>query len=376
MIPASDFMLRFPRAHSVIAQGIERGLHTGCQAYVSLNGHVLADCGIGESRPGIPMTADTINVWLSAGKPLTAAAVLQQWERGELRLDDPVARFIPEFVASGKGEVTLRHLLTHTGGFPNIDTGWPDVSWGETIRRICAAPLEDGWIVGRTAGYHTTSSWFILGEVLQRIENRPYAAVMNDRLFRPLGLNDTWAALTSEQVAAYGDRTGWLFAREQGELQLLDWHNTARCAAPSPGNNLRGPIRELGRFYEMLCSEGDGQDGRILSPQTVAAMTARHRVGAFDKTLAHIVDFGLGVIVDSNVYGIDTVPYGYGRYCSARTFGHGGAQSSQGWCDAEAGLVVAYFFNGRPGEGQHNRRARQFNEAIYSDLGLPNARNV
>ena len=99
-------------------------------------------------------------------------------------------------------------------------------------------------------------------------------------------------------------------------------------------------------------------------------MTARHRVGEFDLTLAHIVDFGLGVIVDSNRYGLETVPYGYGKYCSPRTFGHGGAQSSQGWCDPEVGLVVAYFFNGRPGEAQHNRRSRKLNEAIYADLGL------
>lgn len=370
MIIDSDLGNRFPKTLSVIQAGIERRLHTGCQLYISHAGSVVANCGIGESHPGQPMTSDTINLWLSAGKPLTAAAILQQWEHGSLRIDDRITGFIPEFAAGGKDRVTIRHLLTHTGGFRTVDTGWPDVPWEQIIGRIAATPLEKDWIVGRTAGYHTTSSWFILGEILARVTGRSYFDAMQEGLFQPLGLIDTWAALTPELQDRYGDRLGWLYAREQGELQLLDWNSPIRCELPSPGANTRGPIRELGRFYEMLLRNGEGPAGRVLSPQTVAAMTARHRVGEFDLTLAHVVDFGLGVIVDSNRYGADTVPYGYGKYCSPRTFGHGGAQSSQGWCDPEAELVVAYFFNGRPGEPQHNKRTRLLNEAIYEDLGL------
>jgi CubicO group peptidase (beta-lactamase class C family) len=363
-----SFPFDFPQTHAVIVQGIERGLHLGCQVYVSRSGRVLTDAAIGESHPGVAMTTETINLWLSAGKPLTAVAVLQQWERGELALDDRVTRFIPSFGVGGKESLTLRHLLTHTCGFRHVETGYPDVSWDETIARICATPLEENWVVGRSAGYHTTSSWFILGEVLQRITGRAYADVMREDLFQPLGMHDTWAALPPDRYAANGERIGRLFAREQGELRMLDWHDSTRCAAASPGSNSRGPIRELGRFYEMLLNDGVGPGGRVLSPQSVAALTARHRVGEFDQTLGHVVDFGLGVIIDSNRYGLDTVPYGYGQACSPRSFGHGGAQSSQGWCDPEAGLVVTYFFNGRAGEGQHQRRARALNNAIWSDM--------
>ena len=361
---------QFPRTFAVIREGIDRQLHMGCQLYVSQQANIVADFAIGNSSVDCPMTTETINLWLSAGKPLTAVAILQQWEQGRLRLDDVVARFIPEFAVGGKDRVTIRHLLIHTCGFRNVDTGWPAVTWDESIRRICASPLDEDWIVGRTAGYHTTSSWFILGEILTRLTGRPYAEAIQFELCEPLGLLHTKAALTPEEHALHARSLGRLYVREQTGLQLLDWHELPRCNLPSPGATLRGPIRELGRFYEMLLNEGDSERGRILSPQTVAAMTARHRVGEFDLTLAHIVDFGLGVIVDSNRYGLETVPYGYGKYCSPRTFGHGGAQSSQGWCDPEVGLVVAYFFNGRPGEAQHNRRSRKLNEAIYADLGL------
>ena len=268
-----DFAADFPRTQAVIAQGIERGLHTGCQIYVSRRGEVRADVGVGESRPGVAMTADTINLWLSSGKPLTAVAVLQQCERGAFSLDDEVARFIPEFAAGGKSEITIRHLLTHTGGFRNVETGYPEASWDEVIRRICASPLEKNWIVGHSAGYHMTTSWFILGELLQRVTGRLYADVMRDELLRPLGLNDTWAALPFDQYAAYGEQIGWLSAREQGELKLLDWSSAARCAASSPGSNTRGPIRELGRFYEMLLNEGEEVAGAHLATMRNGAET-------------------------------------------------------------------------------------------------------
>jgi CubicO group peptidase (beta-lactamase class C family) len=361
---------RLPQTYSVIMEGIDRKLHSGCQLYISHHGHVIVDCGVGDSFPHHPMTAETVNLWLSAGKPLTAAAIMRMWERGLLRLDDPVSRFIPEFSMNGKGGVTIRHVLTHTSGFRNADTGWPDASWGETIRRICQSPLEQNWIVGRTAGYHTSTSWFILGEILARLTGRTFQDAIRIELLEPCGLFETRASFSASEHADIQDKLGRIYFRDQGELSLLDWHEFPRCNAPSPGANLRGPIRDLGRFYEMLLNEGISSIERVLSPQTVSAMTARHRVGENDLTLAHTVDFGLGVIVDSNRYGLETVPYGYGKYCSPRTFGHGGAQSSQGWCDPEAGLVVAYFFNGRPGEAQHNRRARKLNDAIWSDLGL------
>jgi CubicO group peptidase (beta-lactamase class C family) len=365
-----EIELQFPQTVAVIREGIERRLHTGCQLYISRRGFVLADVGIGFSSPEQPMTAQTMNLWLSSGKPLTAVAILQQWEQGRLRLDDTVSTFIPGFEVGGKERITIRHMLTHTCGIRNVETGWPGVNWDETIRRISATSVEEDWVVGRTSGYHTSSSWFVLGEILVRLTGRPFKDAIRFELLEPLGMLQTRAALTPDEHALHARSLGRMYARDQGDLQLLDWHELPRCNLPNPGASLRGPIHELGRFYEMLLNEGETPRGRILTPQTVAAMTARHRVGEFDLTLAHVVDFGLGVILDSNRYGPDTVPYGYGRFCSPRSFGHGGAQSSQGWCDPEAGLVVAYFFNGRPGEGQHNRRARKLNEAIFADLGI------
>lgn len=359
----SEFAVRFPETLSVFEQGRERGLHHGMQLCVRRRGTVEADIALGEAAPGVPLRTDHRMSWLSAGKPVTVVAWARLWERGAVGLDDPVATVIPEFGNRGKEAITWRHVLTHTTGLRNVDTGWPDVSWSETMNRLCVTTLDDGAIVGVTPGYHTMSTWFLLGEALQRISGRSYADVMQQEVFGPLGM--------AASVTALSDSTGTeqdvaLYERKQGELVNLGWHRPPRLISPAPGSSLRGPISELALFYEDLRQ----RVGSLLNPTTVAALTARHRVGEQDLTLAHAVDFGLGFIIDSNRYGADTVPYGYGKYCSPRTFGHGGAQCSQGYCDPQAGLVVAYAFNGRPGEGQHQRRARALNEAIYRDLGL------
>jgi len=80
----------------------------------------------------------------------------------------------------------------------------------------------------------------------------------------------------------------------------------------------------------------------------------------------------LGFLVDSNLYGAETVPYGYGPYASPRTFGHSGRQSSMAFADPEHELVVVAGVNGMPGERTHDERMRAFTAALYRDLGLAN----
>lgn len=363
MTPA-DFAAQFPQAFAVFEQGRERGLHHGLQVFLSRGGEVFADVAVGEARPGEPLTTDHLTLWLSAGKPLTAVALGQLWEQGRLDLDAPVSAVIPEFAANGKDRITPRHILTHTAGLRTVDLGWPAVSWDETIQRICAAPMDAGAIPGETAAYHVASSWFLLGEIVQRITGRLFADVIRNGVFQPCGMNNSWSSIPAATLPRLKSRLAPLWERTKTGLAELDWHTPPRVSAPSPGSNTWGPIRELGRFYETL------RTGGLIREETLTAMTSRQRIGQFDATLGHIIDFGLGFLIDSNQYGADTVPYGYGRYCSPRTFGHGGAQSSQGYCDPDHELVVAYLFNGRAGEPQHNRRCRAFNEALYLDLDI------
>jgi CubicO group peptidase (beta-lactamase class C family) len=367
---------RLPRTLQAIEAGLRERLHLGAQLYVSLHGEPLADAAVGENRPGEPLTPDHLMLWLSATKPVPAVALAQLWERGLLELDDPVALHIPEFAAHGKGGITLRHLLTHTGGIRLLDTGWPQASWAEVIARICAMKPEPRWVPGQKAGYHQASSWFILGEVVERVGGLPFSAYIRREICEPLGMADSWIGMPAERYRAYrqAGRIGAMWNTEgaQGSEQPRDhgWDSEERCVAPSPGGNGYGPMRELGRFYEMLLGRGSWRGRRVLLPQTVEAFTAPHRIGMMDATFKHVLDWGLGFIVNSSQYGPETVPYGYGHHASARTFGHSGYRSSAGFADPERGLAVALVFNGTPSNERHEARVRSVLDALYADLGL------
>ena len=117
------------RAAAVIEDGIKARLHLGAQLYVSRDGRTVGDLALGEAREGVAMRPDTLMLWMSSIKPITAVAIAQMWERGKLDLDDAVARHIPEFGENGKERVTIRHVLTHTGGFPRAVLPWSADPW-------------------------------------------------------------------------------------------------------------------------------------------------------------------------------------------------------------------------------------------------------
>lgn len=250
----------------------------------------------------------------------------------------------------------------------------------EVVAALSARKLEPGWVPGEKAGYHQLASWFVLGEIVQRLDGRPFADYVQEEICGPLGMEDCWVGMPAERYRAYAEagRLAPMFdterAAEGGAPREQGWDAEARVAPPSPAGNGYGPMRGLGRFYEALLAGGRPPGGdaasRILSPQAVEAMTARHRSGLFDHTFQHVIDWGLGFIVDSKQYGADTVPYAYGRLCSRRTYGHSGYRSSTGFADPVHRLVVALAMNGTPSAAAHEQRVREVLDAVYLDLGL------
>ena len=366
-----------PRTRALLELGIERGLHLGAQLYVSLgmgggggDAGRSVDLAVGERSAGQPMTPDTLMIWLSSTKPIAAVAIARLWEQGLLDLDDPVAKHIEEFAVEGKGGITLRHILTHTAGIRLLNVGWPQASWEEIIDTICRARPEPRWAPGEKAGYHLSSSWFILGEVVRRVDGRHFRRYVREEIFEPLAMHDSWIGMPRERYQAYGDRLGKMYITETEPPAARSWTREPHVVGCAPGGNGWGPIRELGRFYEMLLGRGRFRGVAVVSPQTVEVLTTPHRVGMFDLTFKHKLDWGMGFIVNSNHYGAELPPYGYGRHASRRTFGHSGFQSSAGFADPEHGLVVALVTNGNPGEPRHTERFRDLTEAIYEDLHL------
>ncbi|HEX8521033.1 MAG TPA: serine hydrolase domain-containing protein [Tepidisphaeraceae bacterium] len=357
------------RTMNVVRRGMEEGVHIGGQVFVSVKGEPVLDWAVGEARPGVAMGTATLMVWMSSTKPIAAVAIAQLWEKGLLELDDLVTKFIPEFGQNGKQNITIRHLLTHTAGIRGLIGKWEEQSWDQIIAMISAMRVEPGWEVGKKAGYHTLTSWYVLGEIVRRADGRAFEKYVREEIFLPIGMTDSWVGLPGDAHRAYGDRIGLMHDTFHGEPRVLSTENEEGAARVRPGANGRGPIRELGKFYEMLLKNGLAGGKQILLPQTVEAMTARHRVGLYDQTFKHLIDWGLGIIVNSHYHG-ETVPYGFGPHASLRAFGHSGHQSSTGFADPEYGLAVAWVMNGMPGEKRHDLRVREINSAIYEDLDL------
>ncbi len=360
---------------AAIRAGFDAGWHVGAQMAVWRDGHPLFTLAEGSARPGVAMTDASLMPWFSGTKLVTATAVVQLWDRGRLDLGQTVASVIPEFAAHGKDAVTITHVLTHTGGFRR-PAGTDEmfvggIEPGALLTRIYDAPLEDGWVPGERAGYHPVTGFHLLGEIVRRIDGRAFDAYVSEEIFEPLGMADSWMALTPKRVRAYGDRLVAMHDTSVSPPRVIDrFLDEGGFSWVEPSSSGVGPTHELVRLAEALRRGGELDGERVLSADAVAALTARRRAGMFDQTFGAVMDWGLGVMVNSWHYAGKPTPYGYGDHAGRDAFGHGGRQSSLLFADPEHGLSVAFAANGMPGEPANHRRTQPVISALYRDLGL------
>ena len=369
----AEFRSRFPKLVASIDAGREKGQHFGGTFAVVHRGELTtAALGTRDSVDAQPMRVDDLLCWRSAGKPITALLALEWAAAHQIDLDRPVADFVPEFGANGKDAITLRHLLTHTSAMRSPVSGWPATTPEAIWKRVCSAPIQNGAVPGERAAYDPVAAWLTLDRVLasrgidltQQVDElarslrAEYGREVCDCVAF-LGVDDA----RYERLAAAG-RLAPQYDTTADPPKPQRLHEREACSRPSPGSSLHATAGDVALFYRHLLERLHAGDN------IVKGMTTRQRVGMFDDSFQHTVDFGLGVIVNSAEYGVQTVPYGYGVHASPDTFGHGGAQCAIGFADPEHDLVVAWCLNGLCGEPRHNQRNRRLNTAIYEDLGL------
>lgn len=364
-----------PRTEAAIQVGFDQGWHIGVQLAVWLNGVPVVSFAQGVANAAAAMTDESLMPWFSGTKLVTATAVVQLWDRGRLHLDQTVASVIPEFGARGKNAITIRHVLTHTGGFrkpegtDELFVGGLDPS--TLLQSIYNAPLEGGWVPGQRAGYHPVTGFHVLGEVVRRIDGRAFDAYVAEEIFERLGMVDAWVALSPDRKHAYGDRVVVMHDTTVRPARALErFQSDDGLAWVNPSSSGIGPMRDLARLAEALRRGGELDGERVLSAQAVEAMTARHRTNMRDETFGAVIDWGLGAMVNSWHYDQKPSPYGYGDHAGRRAFGHGGMQSSIVFADPEKGLAVAFGCNGMAGEPDNHRRTQPVLTALYEDLGL------
>src|SRR2546421_296178 len=267
------------------------GLHDGAQAYVSRFGEPLLDLAIGESAPGRALERDDVMLWYSSGKPVTTTAVLQLGERGRLGLDDLVADYIAGWGA-GKERVTVRHVLTHTGGFTMARRGEmfdKDVSYSEAVARIAAHPAE--WEPGTKAGYHPTSGWKILGAIVEAVDGRPIDRYVRDEVLAPAGIKESRLGVPVEEQEALGDRlvpVHWkghaLALHDEGRLRMVPYPIEVIHNQPLPAGNGE-PRRADGGLVLVLVT--NGLPDPLRNEQRMFAFTDGV-YSAFGDELAHL----------------------------------------------------------------------------------------
>lgn len=287
----------------------------------------------------------TLFPFFSTGKGIAATAVLRLVERGLLSVDDPIAKYWPEFAAEGKGGITLRHALNHTAGLPMMPESL-DVIQGARWKAMCeylatAKPLHPP---GAHRHYHAITYSWLVGETARRADGRDFARIIAEEVCQPLGIDSIFFGLPdsvrdrcvnaekSHVPPAPPDPSAPLpdpvaeRAVPAYVCPLEDWINRNDIRKLCiPASNGFGNARSVARHYASLM--GKGADGvRLLTDATVAAATRWDQ--ATDGAIPGGGRWGLGY----GLKGPDDNP--------GTVFGHGGYGGSIGLADPRHGLAI------------------------------------
>ncbi|MEW6307308.1 MAG: serine hydrolase, partial [Verrucomicrobiota bacterium] len=217
----------------------------------------------------LPMTADTIFDLASLTKVVaTTTAVMQLVEEGKLRLEDPVARYWPEFTVNGKTDISVRALLTHYSGLrPDLDTS---VGWRGYDTALKLIVAEKPRFAAETRFLYSDINFAILGELIRRISGLPLDVYCARHIFIPLGMTDTGF----NPAPAQHDRIAPTVYRHR-EMQFGVVHDPTayRMGGVAGHAGLFSTADDLARFAQMLLDGGSANGVRILRATTVAEMT-------------------------------------------------------------------------------------------------------
>ncbi len=301
------------------------------------------------------MKPDTIQRIASMTKPITAMAVLMCEEDGKLSIEDPVARFVPEFgkVESAK-PITVWHLLTHTSGIP----GGPPAEMKDLYAKRDRTLAEAVPAFARTPAFEPGTKWAYcntgidaLGRIVEVASGKTFEAFLEERLFGPLGMKDTFFYPTAERK----DRLAATYKKDQDALLRSGGWLGGEAAGkyPLPAGGLWSTAPDMARLYDMLLAGGEAGGRRFLREETLARMTRNH-TGDLKAGFTPGMGMGLGFQVVAR-------PEGVTGMLSPGTFGHGGAFGTQSWGDPAKGM---YFILMVQREGFGNGDASELRKTL------------
>ncbi|MCF7676500.1 MAG: beta-lactamase family protein [Akkermansiaceae bacterium] len=314
------------------------------------NGTLSVDTvGFSDISAGKPMAADSMFWIASQSKAMTATAALMMVDEGKIALDDPVAKYLPEFrgqmMVAEKDDshvllrkpsrpITIRDVLSHMSGLPfrsDIEVPTLDgLPLAAAVRSYAMTPLQ--WEPG-TRYQYSNAGINTAARIVEVVSGIKYEDFMQRRIFDPLGMKDTTFWPTEAQVAriaksyrpANSPETLEAFQIDQLIYPLSDRVHRF----PMPAGGLFSTAEDVSLFCRMLLNGGELNDRRYLSDAAFKELTKRQTPAA---------------VPDS---------YGFGLAVGSDWFGHGGAHATNMEVRTAKGLVLVWMVQhaGFPGDG-------------------------
>jgi len=338
---------------------VAEGAEIGVQVCAWLGERQIVDCwsGVADPATGREVDGDTLFNVFSVSKAVTAVALHMQVERGLVDYDAPVARYWPEFAQAGKGDVTVRHVLSHVSGVLRMP---PDVTpermtnWDWMCRRIAA--MAPSFPAGTGSSYQSMTFGWLIGEVVRRTDpqRRPFGQFVKDEIADPLGAADLWLGIpdaVEPRIARLDGSAVYVAPNDHPmrEAQPLivdlmpdpfERPDVRRACIPAVGGIFNA--RSEARFWAMLANGGELNGVRLLSAQ---------RIESFRELRAHHdapdpVFFGMIVPIAWSGFwlgGAAAPPSSAPR--NMRALCHPGMGGSIGWADPDLKLAVAICHN-------------------------------
>lgn len=359
-------MIEEDRIAAAIRSVVDAGELAGAATLVWRNGRVVHNACIGlrDLEARLPMERDTTFRIASMTKPITSTAALMLFEEGRFALDDPIARYAPEFSqmrvlrsAAGSLEetdpadrmITFRDLLTHRSGLTyadfhrgpisrayvealggDIDSAIAPDQW---IARLAALPLIDQ----PGAAFHYGHSTDLLGLLIARIEDAPLGDVLERRIFGPLGMKDTGFTVPRKEKSR---RAGLCGFDNQGRLTELQTVPGGHALAERPddmayvsgGQGLWSTLDDYLAFARIFVEGGSVDGVRLLLADTVALMTS-NQLTASQRMASRM--FGRPIFAAGHGYGMGVAVVMEPDQADPRRCG--GGIGSVGWPGAYGG---------------------------------------
>jgi CubicO group peptidase (beta-lactamase class C family) len=358
---------RLKQLDGALRSYVDDGKLAGSVLLVARRGKVvyLQAFGQRDREARSPMQTDSIFRIASQTKALVSVGIMMLSEQGKLLLNDPLAKFIPEFkettvavpkegggydVVKAKRPITIRDLLTHTSGI-GYGTGVAEDKWkaagiggwyfadrkepiAATVARMAALPNDaqpgEKWVYGYSID--------ILGVVIEKASGKPLDEFLRANITEPLGMTDTAFYLPAGKrdrlTAVYSATEGGKLERapNPGAMVGQGAYADGPRVSFSGGAGLLSTAGDYGRFLQMMLNGGELDGKRLLSRKSVELMLSDHLRGVFFRE-GEGMGLGFSLVKDLGARG---------QPGSVGEFGWGGAYHSQYWADPREQLVVVH----------------------------------